>query len=483
MHKSIMKKYIVFFLFAVAALSATAQNFNVKAIVVYKTDGTQETVLLTKKASIAYSDFYGKVNPVDDDYIALSFDIAADNHVTYRITLSKEGRNAPYNTFGVLFSSSHIDSIPSDHFLPYSEGRMYYNFDKKMSYNVDMTNYLDRYNVECTLYPQSIEKNLAYSPGQAFYVRAFYVLDGKVYFSSEVEARMPKTVSAMRKTVYADYAAINDSVLLKFDASEIINNNLELFGNVSDYKQQLLLKYVSPLLAALDPVALTSMASKTEVCDDGMLYMINNVSSMVIDQALNTMNEEVSQPFYVQANLGNVFTDGSATATTFGTLKCVPTIIEADEKWGIRDNQYLFTSTDGQGTAAKPQLALAMNHLMHPGKVYDVTLTFAPNTQDETDTLNTYFYVCIADQTDSGTLPTLANSQSYGTDTIVSRRGLFIAKPQELKVMTMEYTPTNFTDMHVLQLCHQFSFLSAASRKKHGQHFRVVGVEVKPHEQ
>jgi hypothetical protein len=79
-------------------------------------------------------------------------------------------------------------------------------------------------------------------------------------------------------------------------------------------------------------------------------------------------------------------------------------------------------------------------------------------------------------------MPTLTNAQTFGNDTTVKDRGLFIARPRELKVMTMEYTPANFTNVHVLQLNHQFSFTTSANRRRYGQEFRVVGIEVKPHE-
>jgi hypothetical protein len=60
---------------------------------------------------------------------------------------------------------------------------------------------------------------------------------------------------------------------------------------------------------------------------------------------------------------------------------------------------------------------------------------------------------------------------------------MYIAKPSELKVVTMEYTPTNLTDMHVLQLCHHFNYTTAANRRKYGKDIRVVGIEVKPREE
>ena len=52
-------------LLAAGTLSAAAQDLKVKSMVVYKTDGTRDTIML--KPSDSY--FYGKENPEDGDYV------------------------------------------------------------------------------------------------------------------------------------------------------------------------------------------------------------------------------------------------------------------------------------------------------------------------------------------------------------------------------------------------------------------------------
>ena len=80
-----MKKICIFMLMAVMSLASTAQNFKSKAIVVYKTDGTRDTTLLDKKAKSVYSGFYGKENPVDDDYVKLdgTIEIVDADHLVF----------------------------------------------------------------------------------------------------------------------------------------------------------------------------------------------------------------------------------------------------------------------------------------------------------------------------------------------------------------------------------------------------------------
>lgn len=473
-----MKKYIFLLFIACFTLNSVAQDLEIKAMVLYKNDGSQDTILWKNAWGYSYqTTFYGKENPKDDDYVRLKFTLTEDYQMDYSCLLTKDGEKAPYQYYGTMLSSNHIDTAPD---LTYCWwGYIYYVYyvDDGQWYYPDNSG---KTNPTYYFSPDRVKKSFSIIPGQTFYVRAFYILDDNVYYSSEISVRAPKTLNIMHELVYDDYYAVNDSILFKINAVEIIKDNIELFADTSVYKQQILGDYVKNVLLSKSMTEIMSMAFKKERCDDGTLYLIDNIPSAITDEALMIMRDETTQPFYVQATLDNIFV-GTTGVNDFGTSKCFPTIYVVDEKWGIRDNQYLATPPDG--TTARPRLAFLLNRLMQPGKKYDIILTFAPNIQNELDRLNTYFYVCISDQNDDGSMPKLKDSQSFGNDTIVSdTRGLFIAQPHELKVMTMQYTPINFTHLHVLQLCHIFSFTSSANRRKYGQQFRVVGIEVKPHE-
>ena len=479
-----MKRYIISLLLTVFAWNAAAQDISMKTMVVYKTDGTQDTILW-KNVKNTMTNFYGKENPQDDDYITLSFSMADDYTLTYSSPLTLIGKNAPYDTYGTMLSTAHIETIPA-----YTSGNnSIYFADQQKWYQADIQqgtpSPFGGWTTTCQISPANVMRYFAFTPGQTFYVRAYYVLDGNTFFSSEVEARAPKTKEIVRQYVYPDYVELNDSIIFYLDAKEIINSHLDLFGNASAYKQQLFMQYVANLLLTMETSALTAMATKTELCDDGTLFILENISTALIEQTLNEIRSEVAQPFYVQASLENVYQNEKNTGSDYyGTNNCTPTIVQVDEKWGIRDNQYLYTSVEGHGTGTKPALALQMKHLMQPGKTYDVTLTLAPNLHNEEDSLSTYFYVFIGDMNDEGSMPKLpSRNKAYGNDSIVGNNGMYIAKPHELKVVTMEYTPTNLTDVHVLQLCHHFNFLSSANRSKYSKEMRVVGIEVKPREE
>jgi len=481
-----MKKICFFILLAVGTMIATAQDISVKAMVIHKTDGTQDTILWKNAWGYSYNTyFYGKENPIDDDYVQLHFSISDDYQMSYGAYLTTEGKKAPYQWFGTLISTEHINTVPYEKIKLYSQhetSSLDFFLDKIETYDGFLWgNNKTGIGTDITYYINSerAKSYFSFVPGQNFYVRAYYILDDKTYFSTELEARAPKTKSIMHELVYTDYCELNDSMFFVVD-SAIVKNNNKIFVDGSVYKQQLFMQYVKKVLSVMGTEAIIEMASKIEICDDGVLYIVDDIPSSVTDEALNIIKDEIIQPYYVQANLDNVFI-GATTADEFGTYRCFPTIVEVEEKWGIRGNQYLVTPPDG--TTGRPRLGLTLNHLMQPRKIYDIALTFAPNVQDETDSLNVFFYVCIADQQDDGTMPKLAEAQTFPVDTITGKTGEFIAGPHELTNIMMQYTPTNFTNRHVLQLCHNKSFTSSANRKKYGQQFRVVGIEVKPHDE
>lgn len=476
-----MKRSIFTIIALIITLSVISQDLNVKAMLLYKSDGSQDTVIW--KNVWSYSDrtvFYGKENPQDDDYINFSFAVSDTYQVTYACSLTPSGQKAPYSSFGMMLSSSHINDIPE----------MQINWEKDMYrglYFVDKGEWLwptsvfpEEGNIieSCQMDYEYVKEHLALIPGQTYYARAYYILDGNIYYSSEVETLVPKALRTMFDIVYPDYCAINDTIIFSFDAAAIINNNADLFGDNSGYRQRLLKEYVRKVLIMKGITNFLSLATKIERCVDGNLYVIDDIPSAIVDDALQFINNELLETYYLQAIPDNVFW-GAGTTTEFGTRKCLLTMLcEVDEKWGIRDNQYLCTLLDG--TTAKPQIAFMLNHLMRPGETYNVKLTLAPNTFDESDTRNTDFQVYIASLKDDGSIPTIQEAQLFGDDTLTVGVPIFVVKPHELKTITIPYKATSFTDQHFLQLMHVHTFTSSANRAKYGQIFRIVGIEVEP---
>ena len=474
-----MKKIILSILSAVVALTATAQNFNVNAVVICKTDGTRDTITVAKQSSALNSSFYGKENPVDDDYIQLSFTLSDNYDITCSCSLTPVGKNAPYDSYGIMLSSNHIDSIPKYSYNGYY-GQGLYIVDTKQWYRYSYEQYIGG-KYEYVYYASDIEQSFRFVPGQNYYARAYYLLDGKAYYSSEIELRAVKTLNAVRNYYYSDYANMGNSLVVKIDAEKIFGAHADLFGAVTDYKKLLLAQYISRALTTKDQSELLALTTKTEECDDGTLYILDDVPASVLDEALQLIDNDLKKTRYLQANKENLYTGGTSSDAFRTTTDCTFEMVTADEKWGIRDNQYLLVTPIG--TYRKPMVAFELTHLVQPGKTYDVTLTFAPNTEDETDSLRTCFDVLIADLADNGTVPLTTKAERFGTDTLVSKKPAFIAMPHELKVMTMQYTAKSFVDKLYLLIENPLSVFNAKIRASFSFGYRIVGVEVKPHEE
>lgn len=448
--------------------SATSVN----TIVIHESNGTRDSIALDNTDMVLSSSFYGKENPVDNDYIKLYFTLYEDNSIGCSTMLTDLGVEAPHTAKGVMFSSNHIEGMPQDH-----NAKQLYFVDTKQWYEPDSYTEMTR---RLFFKPESAMRYFSLVPGQCYYARAYYVLDDKVYYSSEIELRVAKTKQAVINHSYADYYKAADNIIIKVDAESIINAHSDVLGTATDYAKQLFLRHVGMVMGAKSSAELQAIASKTEQCDDGLLYVINEIPAALVAEVVQAINEEQQKTYYMQANLSSVY-DRKALNNEFSTNYCTPIIIQSDGKWGIRGNQYL--STVPYYTVSKPRLALEMNYTVQPGKTYDITLTVAPNTQNEADTTKIYFTVYIASLTAEGTVPLITEAQAFGTDTIINNKPIFIANAMEQKVITMQYKASNFADKLYLQLDHHSHFLTSANRARFSQDFRVVGVEIRPHEE
>lgn len=470
-----MKKYIMALLLAAGTLSAAAQDLRVKSMVVYKTDGTRDTIML--KSSGSY--FYGKENPEDGDYIrgGLWSYISSDAEycsISYQHNLTGIGKSTPYTAYGYMLSSNPITTAPdfsSSTYKGYTLTDLYF-VDKDTWYEPKDRSYYSIY-----MYNNSFWENLGLTPGVTYYGRAYMMLDDKVYYGTEYSFRAPKHRRIIWNLWYPDYTGINDSVIM----ATVDEGFDPLYNTVASKK--IAENYIASVLRNLPSEELLGMATKTEDCDDGTLYVIEQVSDEIVNQARAMMEQEAMQEFFVEASRDNVITGNSST--TFGSYKCDPIIIECSDAIGVRDNKCFYTDVTSQSSSATPQLAIDLNHLMLPGQEYEVSFTFVPG-MTKADTLATYFQVYIADGQGNGmvedTFPALGNAYTsvYGNDTIVNKRKCFQASATEPTTITLRYTPTRLTFCHALQLQHVVIFNTSKNRKTYGQRFCISGISVKP---
>lgn len=463
-------------LLATGTLSAAAQDLKVKSMVVYKTDGTRDTIML--KPSDSY--FYGKENPEDGDYIngglwSYTYSDAKSCRITYQHNLTGIGKSTPYTAYGYMLSSNPITTAPdfsSSTYKGYTLTDLYF-VDKDTWYEPK-----DRsYSSDIYMYNNSFWENLGLTPGVTYYGRAYMMLDDKVYYGTEYSFRAPKHRRIIWNLWYPDYTGINDSVIM----ATVDEGFDPLYNTVASKK--IAENYIASVLRNLPSEELLGMATKTEDCDDGTLYVIEQVSDEIVNQARAMMEQEAMQEFFVEASRDNVITGNSST--TFGSYKCDPIIMECSDAIGVRDNKCFYTDVTSQSSSATPQLAIDLNHLMLPGQEYEVSFTFVPG-MTKADTLATYFQVYIADGQGNGmvedTFPALGNAYTsvYGNDTIVNKRKCFQASATEPTTITLRYTPTRLTFCHALQLQHVVIFNTSKNRKTYGQRFCISGISVKP---
>ena len=460
-------------LLAAGTLSTAAQDLKIKAMVVYKIDGTHDTIML--KPSDSY--FYGKENPEEDDYIhgglwSYVYYDAEDCSITYQHNMTGIGKSTPYTAYGYMLSSNPITSAPdftSNTYKGYTITDLYF-VDKNTWYAPEELSYYSRIYMYDANSPYE-KKNLGLTPGVTYYGRAYMMLDDKVYYGKEYSFRTPKHRRIVWNLGYPDYTGINDSVIYRISVDEGFD---PVYNTVAS--KEIAENYIASVLKDLPSEELLGMAAKTEACDDGTLYVIEQVNDEIVNQARAMMEQEAMQEFFVGASLDNVITGNSTT--TFGSYWCNPVIMECSDTIGVRDNKCFYTTLTA--ASSTPQLSVKLDHIMLPGKEYEIQFTFVPR---EGDTKPTCFQVYIADGRGNtmygDTFPALADAKVYGNDTIVNNKSCFMASATEPTTITLRYTPTRLTYCHALQLQHVVIFNTESKRNTYGQCFCISGISVK----
>ncbi|MBR6590896.1 MAG: hypothetical protein IKK67_10650, partial [Bacteroidaceae bacterium] len=142
---------------------------------------------------------------------------------------------------------------------------------------------------------------------------------------------------------------------------------------------------------------------------------------------------------------------------------------------------------------------LKLNHLMLPGKKYNVTFSLAPQTDAASvDTLDLQFYVLMADGQDvdnvNDTYPRHRDLKRITTDvpyliknpemvpTEYDSCYIFKGYADKVTSYTFEYTPERLVFNHAFKVMNQFNAMLSTTKKKYGQNIRLIGVEVVPAE-
>ena len=233
-------------------------------------------------------------------------------------------------------------------------------------------------------------------------------------------------------------------------------------------------------------------ATSTEACSDGTIYTLDLPESYA-QEVIAYIEQEGNTPFYVKATAEVAINSSFNDKREFTT--CLPvgvglTMVDCEESWGVKDNQYLHTNVPAESNYS-PAIALQLNHLMLPGKKYNVTFSLAPQTDAASvDTLDLQFYVLMADGegTDnmSDTYPTHVkppkNNSKYFVKNPADDSFIFVGYADKVTSYTFEYTPERLVFNHAFKVMNQFNAMLTSYKKKYGQNIRLIGVEVVPAE-
>jgi len=329
--------------------------------------------------------------------------------------------------------------------------------------------------------------------GAVYYCLAYYVLDGKTYYSKQVTQVADKLLADVlkRKGVEALFLDAENAIIL--DAENVRGNLYAHYGVASSLCiDSLVSMKEKEYFNTLTKEIAKQYATSTEACSDGTIYTLELPESYA-QEVIAYIEQEGNTPFYVKATAEVAINSSSNDKREFTT--CLPvgvglTMVDCEESWGVKDNQYLYTNVPAESTYS-PAIVLKLNHIMSPGKKYNVTFSLAPQTDAASvDTLDLQFYVLMADGRDvdnvndtySRHVATPKNNSKYFVKNPADDSFIFIGYADKVTSYTFEYTPERLVFNHAFKVMNQFNVMLTSYKKKYGQNIRLIGVEVVPAE-
>lgn len=487
-------KHIIYIItvLLVCTVSIQAQRRDFPVLQITLQDGTKDTLFIRNDFTNVYAGIYmyGLNDATCDDYLKIDSDLHFSygyfnfyNQNPYKLTsYGTEAWQDGIGGYGIIVSDKPIDDnkpikigIDAQGRNCYKGGCLYINGGEEKWFYYDYfyygLNYRDAFDFDSKTDDYgSYNHALSLKYGETYYWRPFYQLDGKTYLGEEKAVRCPKLMSYImmqediRQTCYGNVVLNNE---------EYVNNKLKTYyGNGSEYFDTRIGKQLENYVKSLTEEQIAAAAVRKEVCDDGTLYFIDMPDSEV-EKMIADIDKEGNTPFYVQGN----------NATTVFLNTKATKIVTCDEKWGVRDNQYI-TSDTLTGSSAIPDIYVKLDHVMLPRKTYNITVTIAPQTDETKEIKPLYMGLSILNKDyddNTFTKPTSSSGMVRlnvpGEETTAE----FIAEGDKLSTITVQYTPQQFVYYNAFAV-RNTKPLSLIIRKKYERNIRLVGVEVTPAE-
>lgn len=452
-----IKKHIITALLAATVMGAQAQQRDIPVLKIHLKDGTSHT--------FTGASMYGVNNPTVDDYVEVTIGEFNEWGVfTYSCRMTDYGYEAGTYRNGIIVSNTPITEVPSVEDCPMPGSLLYINNGERTWFT-----------------PNNNTMDFGAELDTKYYFRSFYLLDGKTHLGVEVTRRCPKTINGVINkeniTLYGNFVS--------FTGMDNAKQKLaEYYGTITPYLDTLLTNKCKDYAKSLTEEQRAAAAQSTEVCDDGTIYFLP-VPENLIGEVIAQVDAEGNTPFYVQANeqtLLPAVNSRNYYGYFIGSQGTVETV-HCDEAWGVRDNQYVTTLVNSSYTFS-PTLGIGFDHVMLPGKTYDITFSIAPQTDTlSTDTLALNFYIFIADSeldfgTFNATAPTIQNPEV--TEGTQKQKCTFVAEPDKVTTYTIQYTPQTFSYTHAFEVVNRQSVFSTSAKKIYGRNIRLIGIDVRP---
>ena len=481
-----MKKYIyaIAMMLMATVAESMAQQREFPALQINFKDGTSELV------AYPISGYrYGVENPKDGDYITCSFghnatvsELVPGNMVPM-YSLTEYGKEAlgECSKVGLIFSDKPIDRTAID-VTTLSDFHVIIN-------GVGENRYPSREYDAVVNYFTTFAQDL----GTVYYCLAYYVLDGKTYYSKQVTQVADKLLADVlkRKGLEALFFDAENAIIL--DAENVRGNLYAHYGVASSLCiDSLVSMKEKEYFNTLTKETAKQYATSTEACSDGTIYTLELPESYA-QEIIAYIEQEGNTPFYVKATAEVAINSSSNDKREFTTYLPVGvglTMVDCEESWGVKDNQYLHTNIPATSNYC-PAIAVNLNHIMQPGKKYNVTFSLAPQTDAiSVDTLDLECYVLMADGlgTDNvnDTYPTHVGTPKATSDFYVKNPAdgtfVFVGYVDKVTSYTFEYIPERLVFNHAFKVRNRLNSMLSSYRKKYGQNIRLIGVEVVPAE-
>lgn len=309
-------------------------------------------------------------------------------------------------------------------------------------------------------------------PGDTVYCRPFFLMDGmEPIASAPVRVVLPNTLEGAAEKVACaggvhKYDDDNFWLAVDFDMDEV----KDVIANVLGEGEAVYNAMGSQFISA--NINLVAEQIRRERCVDGTFaqYKMTSAEVRQLLQYIQEKSKHVSISTLESVNYELTSRGTQAFTKNYDTVEYVNT----DEAWEVPGNRYIRIIPSN--TTTNPSLAFDLNHVLIPGKTYNITMRFAPDTDAENEDeakgnrFYTYLYEC------NPTAPFDIKTSGIRINNPDGVSGAYFeTKANEVTEFTFSFTPQTASPRMVIQFQSQ---VTSSKQAQFSRQIRVVDVNV-----